>query len=302
MSERSFIMEKKVKKLVEPVTIGGKVEKNTGERFHNLLEKMGFETFNQQSLEKIIEVVEEKYIFKDKEKYEAVLKSFDQYVSIMRQLMLGLVDNIDTSEERIRTEYIQELEKAYEKIAELEQKLEAEKYSKGTLAEQFDVISEENQELKKRFNDANLQMERSEKALEDQRKLSDKQEEKIYQLESEIKSLKEAKVKLEKSEENYKILKESSGEKIRLLEQALKDSKRDASESVKEAMRKAEKEKHEVEEKYSTKMFELIEKNKLENMHLYEKYDELSKELLETKQRLADVQLKYEREKKNANS
>lgn len=86
-------------------TVRAKLDEILKRMGHHDLGKDGHVKWDQDVLEKIIAVLEEKYILDEHENYADVVQSINQYTALINTKLLSLIGDLDTSEARIRSEY-----------------------------------------------------------------------------------------------------------------------------------------------------------------------------------------------------
>ena len=105
-----------------------KVTPSVREKLDEVLKKMGhYDTgkdghikWDQEVLEEIIAVLEEKYIMDGHDNYAEVVRSINQYTALINTKLISLIGDLDTSEARIRSEYEKQIASKDEIIKDLQ--------------------------------------------------------------------------------------------------------------------------------------------------------------------------------------
>ena len=105
-----------------------KVTPSVREKLDEVLKKMGhYDTgkdghikWDQEVLEEIIAILEEKYIMDGHDNYAEVVRSINQYTALINTKLISLIGDLDTSEARIRSEYEKQIASKDEIIKDLQ--------------------------------------------------------------------------------------------------------------------------------------------------------------------------------------
>ena len=108
------------------------------EKLDDVLKKMGhYDTgkdghikWDQEVLEEIIAILEEKYIMDGHDNYGEVIRAINQYTALINTKLISLIGDLDTSEARIRSEYEKQITSKDEIIKDLQEQKGAQELAK----------------------------------------------------------------------------------------------------------------------------------------------------------------------------
>ena len=187
-----------------------KVTPSVREKLDEVLKKMGhYDTgkdghikWDQEVLEEIIAILEEKYIMDGHDNYAEVVRSINQYTALINTKLISLIGDLDTSEARIRSEYEKQIASKDEIIKDLQNQRSTQEALKKSALEDASKSKDAQTIAEKSLSDAEESLKKSEEAARDK--------ESIIQMLT---------VKLKESEEN-EMLERDLAEQKRAAEQA----------------------------------------------------------------------------------
>lgn len=152
-----------------------KVTPSVREKLDSVLKKMGhYETgkdghikWDQEVLEEIIAVLEEKYIMDGHDNYGEVIRAINQYTALINTKLISLIGDLDTSEARIRSEYEKQIASKDEIIKDLQEQKGAQELAKKSAIEDASKSKDAQTIAEKRLLDAEASLKKSEAAVGD---------------------------------------------------------------------------------------------------------------------------------------
>lgn len=145
------------------------------EKLDDVLKKMGhYDTgkdghikWDQEVLEEIIAILEEKYIMDGHDNYGEVIRAINQYTALINTKLISLIGDLDTSEARIRSEYEKQITSKDEIIKDLQEQKGAQELAKKSAIEDASKSKDAQTIAEKRLLDAEESLKKSEEAVKD---------------------------------------------------------------------------------------------------------------------------------------
>lgn len=220
-----------------------KVTPEVREKLDEVLKKMGHYDigkdghikWDQEVLEEIIAILEEKYIMDGHDNYAEVVRSINQYTALINTKLISLIGDLDTSEARIRSEYEKQISSKDEIIKDLQDQRSAQEVIKKSAIEDASKSKDAQTVAEKKLLDAEEGLKKSEEAIKDKESI-------IQMLTAELKDLKEKLQgydKLHESEASLRIQVTQLSHQNEILQRDLKEQKRAAEQEQKLAVEKA---------------------------------------------------------------
>ena len=152
-----------------------KVTPEVREKLDEILKKMGhYDTgkdghikWDQEVLEEIIAILEEKYIMDGHDNYAEVVRSINQYTALINTKLISLIGDLDTSEARIRSEYEKQIASKDDIIKDLQEQKGAQELAKKSAIEDASKSKDAQTIAEKRLLDAEESLKKSEAAVGD---------------------------------------------------------------------------------------------------------------------------------------
>ena len=152
-----------------------KVTPEVREKLDEVLKKMGhYDTgkdghikWDQEVLEEIIAILEEKYIMDGHDNYAEVVRSINQYTALINTKLISLIGDLDTSEARIRSEYEKQIASKDDIIKDLQEQKGAQELAKKSAIEDASKSKDAQTIAEKRLLDAEESLKKSEAAVGD---------------------------------------------------------------------------------------------------------------------------------------
>ena len=152
-----------------------KVTPSVREKLDEVLKKMGhYDTgkdghikWDQEVLEEIIAILEEKYIMDGHDNYAEVVRSINQYTALINTKLISLIGDLDTSEARIRSEYEKQIASKDEIIKDLQNQRSTQEALKKSALEDASKSKDAQTIAEKSLSDAEESLKKSEEAARD---------------------------------------------------------------------------------------------------------------------------------------
>lgn len=148
-------------------TVRAKLDEILKRMGHHDLGKDGHIKWDQDVLEKIIAVLEEKYILDEHENYADVVQSINQYTALINTKLLSLIGDLDTSEARIRSEYEKRIASKDAIIKDLQDQKAVQELMKKEAVEDASKSRDAQTIAEKRLLDAEEKAKKVEDAIKD---------------------------------------------------------------------------------------------------------------------------------------
>lgn len=134
---------------------------------HFTLGKDGHVKWDQDVLEEIIAVLEEKYVLDDHENYAEVVRSINQYTALINTKLISLISDLDTTEARIRSDYEKKLASKEQTIHDLQEQKAAQEKAKNSAEEDSGHARDAQTIAEKKLLDAEEKLQKSEETVKD---------------------------------------------------------------------------------------------------------------------------------------
>lgn len=134
---------------------------------HYDLGKDGHVKWDQDVLEEIIAVLEEKYILDGHENYADVVQSINQYTALINTKLLSLIGDLDTSEARIRSEYEKRIASKDAIIKDLQDQRTEQELMKNAAVEDASKSKDAQTIAEKHLSDAEEKVKKAEETVKD---------------------------------------------------------------------------------------------------------------------------------------
>ena len=134
---------------------------------HYDLGKDGHVKWDQDVLEEIIAVLEEKYILDGHENYADVVQSINQYTALINTKLLSLIGDLDTSEARIRSEYEKRIASKDAIIKDLQDQRTEQELMKNAAGEDASKSKDAQTIAEKHLSDAEEKVKKAEETVKD---------------------------------------------------------------------------------------------------------------------------------------
>ena len=152
-----------------------KVTPSVREKLDEVLKRMGHHDvgkdghikWDQDVLEEIIAVLEEKYILEGHENYADVVQSINQYTALINTKLLSLIGDLDTSEARIRSEYEKRIASKDAIIKDLQDQKAVQELMKKEAVEDASKSRDAQTIAEKRLLDAEEKAKKAEETVKD---------------------------------------------------------------------------------------------------------------------------------------
>lgn len=152
-----------------------KVTPSVREKLDEVLKRMGHHDvgkdghikWDQDVLEEIIAVLEEKYILEGHENYADVVQSINQYTALINTKLLSLIGDLDTSEARIRSEYEKRIASKDTIIKDLQDQKAVQELMKKEAVEDASKSRDAQTIAEKRLLDAEEKAKKAEETVKD---------------------------------------------------------------------------------------------------------------------------------------
>lgn len=152
-----------------------KVTPEVREKLDEVLKKMGhYDTgkdghikWDQEVLEEIIAILEEKYIMDGHDNYGEVIRAINQYTALINTKLISLIGDLDTSEARIRSEYEKQITSKDEIIKDLQEQKSSQESLKKSAIEDASKSKDAQTIAEKRLADITEILKKSEEAVSD---------------------------------------------------------------------------------------------------------------------------------------
>lgn len=152
-----------------------KVTPSVREKLDEVLKRMGHHDvgkdghikWDQDVLEEIIAVLEEKYILDGHENYADVVQSINQYTALINTKLLSLIGDLDTSEARIRSEYEKRIASKDTIIKDLQDQKAVQELMKKEAVEDASKSRDAQTIAEKRLLDAEEKAKKAEETVKD---------------------------------------------------------------------------------------------------------------------------------------
>lgn len=148
-------------------TVRAKLDEILKRMGHHDLGKDGHIKWDQDVLEKIIAVLEEKYILDEHENYADVVQSINQYTALINTKLLSLIGDLDTSEARIRSEYEKRIASKDTIIKDLQDQKAVQELMKKEAVEDASKSRDAQTIAEKRLLDAEEKAKKAEETVKD---------------------------------------------------------------------------------------------------------------------------------------
>lgn len=148
-------------------TVRGKLDEVLKRMGHHDLGKDGHIKWDQDVLEEIIAILEEKYILDGHENYADVVQSINQYTALINTKLVSLIGDLDTSEARIRSEYERQIASKDAIIKDLQEQKSSQESLKKSAMEDASKSKDAQTIAEKRLADIEESLKKSEVAVRD---------------------------------------------------------------------------------------------------------------------------------------
>ncbi|SNU06670.1 hypothetical protein SAMN06297422_10719 [Lachnospiraceae bacterium] len=179
--------ENEAKKPKREATINQRVTQDAYDRLTEITNSLGFEKFEQNSLEAILEILENNMVLTSRKKYSGLVKSVNQYSALINSKMISLLADLDTDEARVRTEYEDSLNAKDKLIRELQDKLEVERNEKKNALENESSAKTAQSLAEKNLYDAQEQLKKYEETIKDKESINQMLEGKLKEADDKLK-------------------------------------------------------------------------------------------------------------------
>lgn len=220
-----------------------KVTPSVREKLDEVLKKMGhYDTgkdghikWDQEVLEEIIAILEEKYIMDGHDNYAEVVRSINQYTALINTKLISLIGDLDTSEARIRSEYEKQIASKDEIIKDLQNQRSTQEALKKSALEDASKSKDAQTIAEKSLSDAEESLKKSEEAARDKESIIQMLTVKLKESEEKLTGYDE----LRKSEASLRDQVSQLSHQNEMLERDLAEQKRAAEQAQELAVEKA---------------------------------------------------------------
>lgn len=220
-----------------------KVTPAVREKLDDVLKKMGHYDigkdghikWDQEVLEEIIAVLEEKYIMNGHDNYAEVVRAINQYTALINTKLISLIGDLDTSEARIRSEYEKQIASKDSIIKDLQEQRSAQEVIKKSAIEDASKSKDAQTIAEKRLLDAEESLKKSEEATKDKESIIQMLTVKLKDSEEKLDGYEE----LRKSEASLRDQVTQLSHQKEMLERDLAEQKRAAEQEQQLAVEKA---------------------------------------------------------------
>lgn len=215
-----------------------KVTPAVREKLDDVLKKMGHYDigkdghikWDQEVLEEIIAVLEEKYIMNGHDNYAEVVRAINQYTALINTKLISLIGDLDTSEARIRSEYEKQIASK-----DSQEQRSAQEVIKKSAIEDASKSKDAQTIAEKRLLDAEESLKKSEEATKDKESIIQMLTVKLKDSEEKLDGYEE----LRKSEASLRDQVTQLSHQKEMLERDLAEQKRAAEQEQQLAVEKA---------------------------------------------------------------
>lgn len=148
-------------------TVRGKLDEILKKMGHYDLGKDGHVKWDQSVLEKIIAILEEKYIMDGHDKYAEVVRAINQYTALINTKLVSLIEDLDTSEARIRSEYEKQISSKDAIIKDLQDQKKVQEMIKNEAVEDASKSKNAQTIAEKQLFDAEEKVRKAEDTVKD---------------------------------------------------------------------------------------------------------------------------------------
>lgn len=148
-------------------TVRGKLDEILKKMGHYDLGKDGHVKWDQSVLEEIIAILEEKYIMDGHDKYAEVVRAINQYTALINTKLVSLIEDLDTSEARIRSEYEKQISSKDAIIKDLQDQKKVQEMIKNEAVEDASKSKNAQTVAEKQLFDAEEKVRKAEDTVKD---------------------------------------------------------------------------------------------------------------------------------------